>query len=157
MSQLQITDIFKILPHRSPFLLVDKVLEITPGTSPGRVGRKVKALKNVTFNEPFFPGHFPDQPVMPGVLILEAMAQVGAIGHHLDNDPEMTFLIAGLEKAKFKKPVVPGDTLIMTCEIVAEKSRMKKLSCIAYVDDQIVAEALIWAYASPTVKTTLKK
>lgn len=153
MSQININDIFKILPHRHPFLFVDRVLEITPSPSGGRVGRKVKALKNVTFNEPFFPGHFPDNPVMPGVLILEAMAQVGAIGHHLDNDPEMTFLFAGVEKAKFKKPVIPGDTLIMTCEILAEKSRMNKLSCVARVNDDVVAEAIIWAFASPVVKS----
>lgn len=153
MNELQITDIFKILPHRSPFLLVDRVLEITPGAKGTRVGRKVKAIKNVTFNEPFFTGHFPDNPVMPGVLILEAMAQVGAIGHHLDDDPEMQFLIAGIEKAKFKRQVVPGDRMIMTCEIIAEKGKMKKLSCEARVDDQVAAEATVWAYASPNEKS----
>lgn len=152
MSELSINEIFKILPHRHPFLFVDRVLEITPSPSGGRVGRKVKALKNVTFNEPFFPGHFPENPVMPGVLILEAMAQVGAIGHHLDNDPEMTFLFAGVEKAKFKKPVTPGDTLIITVEIIAEKSKMNKLLGVARVNDVVVAESTFWAYASPIVK-----
>ncbi len=150
MSQFYIPDIFKILPHRAPFLLVDRILELTPGQSKGRVGRIVKAIKNVTYNEPFFPGHFPDNPVMPGVLILEAMAQAGAIAHHLDNDPEMTFLIAGIDKAKFRKQVIPGDTLVLICEIIAEKSKMSKLSCVAKVDDKVVAEAIFWAYASPT-------
>lgn len=149
MHQLDIKKIFELLPHKHPFLFVDKVLEIVPSPDGGRVGRKVKALKNVTFNEPYFPGHFPGNPVMPGVIILEAMAQVGAIGHHLDEDPEMVFLFAGIEKAKFKKPVVPGDTLIMTCEIVAERAKMNKLSCVARVDDVVVAEATFWAYASP--------
>lgn len=153
MNQLNINDIFKILPHQHPFLLVDRVLEIIPSANGGRVGRKVKALKNVTFNEPFFPGHFPGNPVMPGVLILEAMAQVGAIGHHLDDDPEMSFLFAGIEKAKFKRPVIPGDTLVMTCEIVAEKSKMNKLTCVARVNDDVVAEATFWAFASPIEKT----
>ncbi len=149
MSELNIQDIFKILPHKHPFLLVDRVLEIIPSPSGGRVGRKIKAIKNVTFNEPYFPGHFPGNPVMPGVLILEAMAQVGAIGHHLDDDPNMSFLFAGIEKAKFKKPVIPGDTLVMTCEIVAEKSKMNKLNGVAKVNDIVVAEAIFWAFASP--------
>ena len=89
---------------------------------------------------------------MPGVLILEAMAQVGAIGHHLDDDPEMSFLFAGIEKSKFKKPVIPGDTLIMSVEIIAEKSKMNKLIGVARVNDVVVAESIFWAYASPIVK-----
>lgn len=152
MDPILVPEIMKILPHRSPFLLVDRILELKPGPTHGRVGRVVKAIKNVTYNEPFFPGHFPNNPIMPGVLILEAMAQAGAIGHHLDNDPEMTFMIAGIDKAKFKKPVVPGDTLVLTCEIIAEKSKMTKLSCVAKVDDKVVTEAIFWAYATPTEK-----
>lgn len=152
MENIDIIGIMNILPHRYPFLLVDRVLSITPSEKGGRVGRKIKALKNVSFNEPCFTGHFPDNPVMPGVLILEAMAQAGAIGHQLDGDPEMQFLIAGVEKAKFKKPVVPGDTLVLFSEIIAEKSNMKKLSCRAEVHDKVVAEAVLWAYASPRVE-----
>lgn len=154
MENIDVSGIMKILPHRHPFLLVDRVLSISEGEggSTKRVGRKVKALKCVSYNEPFFPGHFPDNPVMPGVLILEAMAQVGAIGHQLDDDPDMQFLIAGVEKAKFKRPVVPGDTLIMYAEIVAEKAKMKKLSCYAEVEGQVVAEAILWAFATPRLE-----
>lgn len=149
MKSLNTQQIMEILPHRSPFLLVDKVIDMTPGKDGGRVGSKVIAVKNVTYNEPFFPGHFPGNPVMPGVLIVEAMAQVGAIAHHLNDDPEMTFMIAGIDSAKFKKPVVPGDTLLMTSEIIVEKSKMKKLKCKAEVDGEIVAEAVLWAFATP--------
>lgn len=149
MEDITVPQIMKILPHRHPFLLVDRVISITASSGKSRVGRKVKAVKNVSYNEPFFPGHFPDNPVMPGVLIVEAMAQVGAIGHQLDDDPEMQFLIAGIEKAKFKKPVIPGDTLIISSEIIAEKAKMKKLSCKAEVDGKVVAEAVLWAFATP--------
>ncbi|MCO5113461.1 MAG: 3-hydroxyacyl-ACP dehydratase FabZ [Bdellovibrionaceae bacterium] len=149
MENIDVVGIMNILPHRYPFLLVDRVLSISASANGGRVGRKVKAMKNVTMNEDFFNGHFPNNPVMPGVLILEAMAQAGAIGHQLDDDPEMQFMIAGVEKAKFKKPVTPGDTLVLYSEIIAEKGKMKKLSCQAEVDGKIAAEAVLWAYATP--------
>lgn len=149
METLDIEKIMEILPHRFPFLLVDRILELQDGPKPGsRVGRKVVGIKNVTYNEPFFPGHFPGRAVMPGVLILEAMAQVGAIGHHLDLEPE-AFMIAGVDRARFKRPVIPGDTLVISCEYMVDKGSMKKIDCVVKVDGQLVAEASIWAYSEP--------
>ncbi|HYF63310.1 MAG TPA: 3-hydroxyacyl-ACP dehydratase FabZ [Herpetosiphonaceae bacterium] len=131
---LMIEDILAILPHRPPFLLVDRIVEIEDGV-------RAVGLKNVTMNEPFFTGHFPGKPIMPGVLIVEAMAQVGAVV--LLRQPEHAGKIAyfaGIDGMRFKKPVVPGDTLRM--EIVLEKMRRSigKGHAVATVDGKIVAE-----------------
>ena len=132
-----ITDIIGILPHRYPFLLVDKILEITPGVS--AVG-----LKNVTVNEPFFQGHFPGNPIMPGVLIVEAMAQVaGVAGLSLAQNKGKLGLFAGIESMKFRKQVVPGDTLIMEAEFISSKLGVSKVKVCAKVGGKIAAEGEI--------------
>lgn len=131
---LDINVIQKILPHRYPFLLVDRVLEVS--------GTKVVSIKNVTINEPFFQGHFPGHPIMPGVLIIEAMAQTGGIGalNLKENIGRLAYFLA-INKAKFRKPVVPGDTLRMEVEIVKIKMGIMQCRGAATVDGQIAAEA----------------
>lgn len=134
---LDINEIMKILPHRYPFLLVDKVVEIDPG-------KRIVAIKNVTMNEPFFQGHFPGHPVMPGVLIIEAMAQTAAIMAYLASDDEIrkkvTYFLA-IDNARFRKPVVPGDQLKI--EIITTMNRRGVWVCAgkAYVDDKLMTEA----------------
>ncbi|MEW5913859.1 MAG: 3-hydroxyacyl-ACP dehydratase FabZ [Thermodesulfobacteriota bacterium] len=133
-------EIFKLLPHRYPFLLVDRVLEIRPP-------EYVKALKNVTFNEAFFQGHFPGQPVMPGVLIIEALAQAGGILAY-ESTPEAQgrlFFFMGMDKVKFRRPVVPGDQLILELSALHRSSRAWKMSGKAFVDDQLAVEAELTA------------
>ncbi len=138
MSTLDITEILKYLPHRYPFLLVDRVVEIEEG-------KRIVALKNVTMNEPFFPGHFPHHPVMPGVLIVEAMAQAAAVlsfksmGKVPDENQVVYF--AGIDKVRFKRPVMPGDQLLMEVEITASKRNIYKYLGVARVDGEVAAEA----------------
>jgi 3-hydroxyacyl-[acyl-carrier-protein] dehydratase len=137
----QIMDIHQILehlPHRYPFVLVDRVLELEPG-------KKIKAIKNVSINEPFFPGHFPHHPVMPGVLIVEALAQAAAIlsfktGNFMPSD-DSVYYFAGIDKARFKKPVSPGDQLILEVSIDRILKGIWKYNCSASVDGKLVAEA----------------
>jgi len=129
------------LPHRYPFLLVDRVLE-------WEADKKITALKNVTINEPFFQGHFPGMPIMPGVLIVEAMAQAGGILAIASlptalASPLMLFM--GLDQVKFRKAVVPGDQLVLEVEILKKRAKVIKLSGQAKVDGQVVAEALMMA------------
>jgi beta-hydroxyacyl-ACP dehydratase FabZ len=135
---LTITEIMKLLPHRYPMLLVDRVLEIDPG-------KRIVGLKNVTANEQFFQGHFPGAPVMPGVLIVEAMAQCGAVLGLRDMDESVRasklFLFGGVDKARFRRPVVPGDQLILECEVLQRRASTVKLRGTAKVDDKVVAEA----------------
>jgi len=133
---LTITDIMKILPHRYPMLLVDRVLEIDPG-------KRIVGLKNVTANEQFFQGHFPGAPVMPGVLIVEAMAQCAAvlILRDIPNREEKLFLFGGVDKARFRKPVVPGDQLRLECEVIQRRSNSVKIHGTATVNGELVAEA----------------
>lgn len=124
-----------LLPHRYPFLLVDRVLETDPG-------KKIIAIKNVTMNEPFFPGHFPGHPVMPGVLIVEAMAQTAAIlvyNSSEENRGKITYFV-GIDKTKFRKPVVPGDQLRFELEIVGVRRGIYTFTGKAYVDGKLVTE-----------------
>lgn len=134
---IDINQILKLLPHRYPFLLVDRVLEITPRVS-------IRALKNVTINEPFFQGHFPDFPVMPGVLIIEALAQTAALLTFSEAKAENAiYYFAGIDGARFKKPVLPGDQLIMTAILEREKAGIYKFQVKATVNDELAAEANI--------------
>jgi 3-hydroxyacyl-[acyl-carrier-protein] dehydratase len=132
---ITIEGILKQLPHRFPFLLVDRVKEICPG-------RSIVALKNVSVNEPFFQGHFPDRKIMPGVLIVEALAQAGGILlFHSIPDPERKFVVLSkISNARFRKPVVPGDQLILEAEILKLKSRFCHLKGRATVDGEVAAE-----------------
>src|SRR3954467_7119020 len=126
----EIADILRILPHRFPFLLVDRVLTLDRDLkSKNRVGWKIKAVKNVTFNEPYFPGHFPHRPVMPGVLQIEAMAQVAAISCADPNGPKMDVAGAAMDSARFRRPVVPGDRLEITAEVVKDRSSVLVVKC----------------------------
>lgn len=143
---LTITQIQERIPHRFPFLLIDRVLSFEHGPDKEKyVGRKVVARKNVSMNEPYFSGHFPDNPVMPGVLQVEAMAQTGAIACVPDSSDKIDVLIAKISEAKFKKPVVPGDTLELHAEITAEKRGLLFVSCKAFCDSQVVAQAEVLA------------
>jgi len=135
---MDINDILKHLPHRYPMLLVDRVLECIPG-------ERIVALKNVSINEPFFPGHYPHQPVMPGVLIIETMAQAAAILafktlNDRSNDNTVYYFV-GIEGARFKKPVLPGDQMKVEASIVYHKRGMWRFKVQATVEGQLVSEA----------------
>lgn len=131
---LDIKEIQKILPHRYPFLLIDRVLEMEEG-------KKCVALKNVTMNEPFFQGHFPQEPVMPGVLIIEALAQTGAVAMlSMDEFKGKIAFFGGIDKAKFRGKVVPGDTLRLEVEMIKIKRNAGIGKGVAYVDGKKVAE-----------------
>lgn len=139
-----------VLPHRFPFLLVDRVLELKNGDDPkSKVGQFAKALKSVSYNEPFFIGHFPKYPIMPGVLLVEAMAQTAALAYYREGDPKLNFFIAGVENARFRRPVTPGDRLELTAKIVKDRRNMILTECQATVDGQVVAEATVMAAVSP--------
>jgi len=134
--QLNIQKIMEMLPHRYPFLLVDRVEEIVPG-------EKIIATKNVTINEPFFQGHFPGHPIMPGVLIIEAMAQVGgvyALASDDENQGKVTYFV-GIDKAKFRRPVVPGDVLRFELTLIGARRGIYTFEGKAYVDGKVAAEA----------------
>lgn len=133
---MDIRQIMSSIPHRYPFLLLDRVLEIEPG-------RRIVAVKNVSFNEPFFQGHFPGVPIMPGVLIIEAMAQAGGVlllNGRSDIDSKLVFF-TGIDRARFRRTVVPGDQLRITMSVVNLRSRNAKMKGIAEVDGQRAAEA----------------
>ena len=132
---IDIEKIKELLPHRYPFLLVDRIIDITPR-------KKIVGLKNVTINEPFFQGHFPQKPVMPGVLIIEAFAQVcGILVLQEEENKGKLAYFASIKNAKFRKPVVPGDTLILEIEITNFRTRIIQCHGIAKVDNEIVCEA----------------
>lgn len=135
---MEIGDIFKILPHRYPFLLIDRVLELERK-------KRIVALKNVTFNEPFFQGHFPEKPIMPGVLIVEAIAQAGGalLLTEVPNRDELLMVFTGIEKARFRRPVVPGDQLRIEVEVLAWRMTAARLQGKAYVGDKVAAEAIV--------------
>ncbi len=139
---MDVTDIMKLLPHRYPFLFVDKVVYLEPE-------KKIVAVKNVTMNEPFFQGHFPGAPVMPGVLIIEALAQVGGIlllkgsDRKVDNDKLVYFM--SIDKAKFRVPVVPGDQLRFEVTVLRAGSKISQFEGKAYVEDKLAAEGILTA------------
>ncbi|MDD9331213.1 MAG: 3-hydroxyacyl-ACP dehydratase FabZ [Wolbachia sp.] len=145
--QFNISKIMKMLPHSYPFLLVDKVIECDPSVS-------VKAIKNVTFNEPFFIGHFPGHPIMPGVLIIESLAQAAAIcvlsKENQDTMKDTIVYFMSIESAKFRKPVIPGDTLVLQANVKNARLTACKFECIAYVGEEKVAEATILAMLKNT-------
>jgi len=139
--KINIEKILKSLPHRYPLLLVDKVISLEPG-------KKIVAIKNVTFNEPHFLGHFPDHPIMPGVLIVEAMAQAGALMVTCNDDfkaDEKLVYFMSIDNAKFRKPVIPGDVLELHVEVIQNRGNVWKLSAIAKVEGSKVAEAELCA------------
>ena len=140
MQTMDIQRILSLLPHRYPFLLVDRVVECVPGSH-------IRAYKNVSVNEPFFQGHFPGVPIMPGVLILEALAQTGGLLAAADmGDLEgKLFLFTGLDGVKFRRQVVPGDRLDLECGNMRMKLRLCKMDARAYVDGKLAAEAQITA------------
>ncbi|HCT65606.1 MAG TPA: 3-hydroxyacyl-[acyl-carrier-protein] dehydratase FabZ [Lachnospiraceae bacterium] len=137
MNMKDIKDIMSVLPHRPPFLLIDRIEEVVPG-------ERVVAIKNVTMNEPFFVGHFPGEPVMPGVLIVEAMAQAGAYAVlSMDEYKGKLAFFGGIDKAKFRRKVVPGDTIRIEVEIIKLKSIAGIGKAVAYVDGKKACEAEI--------------
>lgn len=138
---MDVREIMAHIPHRYPFILVDRILEFTPG-------KNIVGLKNVSSNEPFFQGHFPGAPIMPGVLILEAMGQTGgvlAIASQKKRKESTLMYFMGMDNIKFRKMVVPGDQLIMELEVIKQRAKVMKLAGVAKVDDQIVAEVQFMA------------
>lgn len=138
MTRMEIKEILRYLPHRFPFLLIDRVLELEPGQS-------IVAVKNVAINEPFFQGHFPGNPIMPGVMILEAMAQAAAILSYkttgLGDTANLLYYFVGIDKARFKKPVTPGDQLILDVTMIRSVRGIGKFAAVARVGQEVVTEA----------------
>lgn len=135
---LDIGEIQAILPHRFPFLLIDRVIDLTRK-------ERIVAIKNVTINEPFFAGHFPNMPIMPGVLILEAIAQAGGalLLTEIEDRHDKLMVFTGVERARFRRPVVPGDQLRIVVEVKAWRTTAVRMEGIAYVGEQKVAEAIV--------------
>ena len=137
MNSLNISEILALLPHRYPMILIDRVIELTPG-------EKIVAIKNVTINEPYFIGHFPTNPVMPGVLIVEALGQAGGVlimsDMPSDKIPKAIYFM-GLDHVRFRKPVIPGDQLILDVRTIKKRSNTVKMSATATVNDKLVTEA----------------
>jgi 3-hydroxyacyl-[acyl-carrier-protein] dehydratase len=136
---IDIDEILELLPHNYPFLLVDRILELEPAA-------KIVGIKNVTFNEPFFPGHFPQKPIMPGVLIIEAMAQAGGIlAFKSFPDKKGSVFFTGIDNARFRKPVIPGDQLRLVVEVIKHRREIWLFDGKAFVENELVAEARIMA------------
>ena len=148
---MEIGDILKFLPHRYPFLLIDRIIEIERT-------KRIVALKNVTFNEPFFQGHFPGTPIMPGVLIVEAIAQAGGVLllTEIPNRDEVLMVFTGIERARFRRPVVPGDQLRIEAVVRAFRVTAARLEGKAYVGDKLVAEATVTCRLVPRAMGTGK-
>lgn len=137
IGMMDALQIMQALPHRYPFLLIDRI-------TGGRTGESITAYKNVTNNEPFFQGHFPDKPVMPGVLVIEAMAQAGGVLSHvtmIDVEPKPLFYLAGVDNARFRRPVVPGDRLVIQIEVDAIRRGIWFYKCQATVDGKLAVAA----------------
>jgi len=139
LSELNLKNILKLLPHRYPFLLIDRVVDVEPG-------HRGRGIKNVTVNEPIFTGHFPDNPVFPGVLILEALAQasimVGFYAEAVSDEPTQNlYLYVGIDKARFKRPVVPGDQLFLDVEVLKNRRGIWQFDAKARVGDELAASA----------------
>lgn len=136
----------RYLPHRYPFMLVDRVVECQPNEC-------IKGLKNVSINEPYFKGHFPDEPIMPGVLMIEAMAQIsgvlGFISEGLTAEDGYLYLFAGVDKVRFKRQVIPGDQLVLTANLVMKKRSIYKFDCSVHVDDELAASAQVMIARQP--------
>ena len=132
---IDVREIMTVLPHRYPFLLVDRVLEVEE--------KRIRAIKNVTFNEPFFNGHFPGQPVMPGVLVVEALAQAGGylLFSRVEDREGKLIYFSGIDNCRFRKPVIPGDQLVFEVEVVAVRRTYAKIHGRALVDGEVVCEA----------------
>lgn len=136
MIKMDINEIQKILPHRYPFLLVDRIVELDPG-------RRVVGIKNVTINEEFFQGHYPGHPIMPGVLIIESMAQVGGflMMESVEDSKDKLPFFAGIDKARFRRPVLPGDRLRIEADVIKLRGKIGKVNAKAFVEDNLVASA----------------
>ncbi len=147
-------EIVKILPHRHPFILVDKVLEKIPGPdfATNRTGTKIVAVKNVTINEPYFQGHFPHRPVMPAVIMLEVMAQVGALLCYRPTGERFDVAFVGVNEARFRKPVLPGDQLVIKMDCRKDRGQILVFGGQIFVGDDIVAEAEILAKVFPLIE-----
>jgi 3-hydroxyacyl-[acyl-carrier-protein] dehydratase len=143
MSERLITDVLELLPHRYPFLMIDRILELDPG-------KKIVALKNVTFNEPHFTGHYPGYPVMPGVLMIEALAQAGGILASAQLTKEelkkATMLFGGVDKVRFKREVIPGDTLILSGEIIKRRGGFWWFKGEATVNNELACSAILQGF-----------
>ncbi len=147
---LDAEQIRELLPHRYPFLLVDRIVELEPG-------KRVVGIKNVTVNEPFFQGHFPRKAIMPGVLIIEAMAQTGGVMVlTMPNLGERAVLLAGVDDARFRRPVVPGDTLVIAVEMLWIRREVGRVRAVARVEGEVAAEAEI-TFAIPPVERFLSR
>ncbi|MGD0681886.1 MAG: 3-hydroxyacyl-ACP dehydratase FabZ [Terracidiphilus sp.] len=144
-----IQEILGLLPHRYPFLLIDRVVEFERG-------KRLVAIKNVTMNEPFFQGHFPDYPIMPGVLVIEAMAQAGAIimMNEIPDREKKLAVFTGIEKAKFRRPVVPGDQLRIEVDVLAFKSRLGRMEANAFVEGKLACQAILTCSIVPRTPET---
>lgn len=144
---LDVNEIQKILPHRPPFLLVDRIVELEPR-------QRIVGIKNVTMNEPYFVGHFPSYPVMPGVLIIEAMAQTGGVLvlRDIPDSKDKLVLFATIEKAKFRRPVVPGDQLRLELDVLSLRETFCRMQAKAFVDGHVAAEATIMCKIAPRMQ-----
>jgi len=146
-ARYDIQEIMNFLPHRYPFLLIDRVIEFEPG-------KRVVVLKNVTINEPFFQGHFPGYPIMPGVLVVEAMAQAGGLlmTSAMEDREKKLVVFSGIENAKFRRPVTPGDQLVIEVNVLALRSRAGRMEGKAFVDGKLACQATLTCQVVPRTR-----